>query len=289
MTLLGAFRQLIGRPASQLPVQRVRQKPSRSGASQDDAAAWLAARKSGRLDIPADVHDRAAWDRYWLAQLEVGQMEQGFNDMMASDSTFLPELDRRAARTVLCVGNGFSSESWVLALHGFDVTVLDVSSVPRTAFCGMVKDTTHQIHRLGGVMVCDEASIAFQPTVPIDREACPPMHQAEGRLPKGGGSLTYVTGDLMNADLCPGPFDVIVERRTVQLFPEREQPTALERLAARLTPRALLVSHQHHGGWRPNEPRSHFADEWAADHGFMIDRGSAHTNARVARLVFTTG
>jgi hypothetical protein len=93
----------------------------------------------------------------------------------------------------------------------------------------------------------------------------------------------------MNADLCPGPFDVIVERRTVQLFPQREQPTALERLAARLTPRALLVSHQHHGGGRPNEPRSHFADTWAADQGFTIDRGGADVNARVARLVFTTG
>jgi len=45
--------------------------------------AWAEAMEAGELRPPADVHDREAWDRYWKKQMEVGALEQGFNDSMA--------------------------------------------------------------------------------------------------------------------------------------------------------------------------------------------------------------
>ena len=91
-------------------------------------------------------------------------------------------------------------------------------------------------------------------------------------------------------ELCRGPFDVVIERRTVQLFPPAEQPATRDRLAARLAPDGLLISHQHMGRWKPGEPRTHFAQAWAADRGFSIQGFRlANDTGRTARLVFTTG
>jgi len=254
------------------------------------ASKWLEACESGRLAAPEDVHDDEAWDRYWLAHIDVGPMEQGFGDMMASDPGFLPSLERRTARTILCAGNGLSSECWALALHGFQVTVLDLSHIPRSAFRAMIADPDNSLYRLPGLVVRGEDAVAFDADAAIGAEDCPPMHHTEDFRPRGGGSLTHVTGDLMREDLCPGPYDVVIERRTVQLFPSAEQPTALDRLAARLAPGGLFVSHQHSGGWQPEDPRTHFAADWAAARGFATDdRQAAGPEGRRAQLVFTSG
>ena len=92
--------------------------------------AWVQAMESGALAVPGDVHDREAWDRYWRTQLAVGTIEQGFNDMMASDPRLVPLLIERGVTSILCAGNGLSSEACALALHGFDVTALDIASIP---------------------------------------------------------------------------------------------------------------------------------------------------------------
>ena len=263
---------------------------SQSGFSRDRAAALLEAMKSGKLAIPEDIHDAKGWDRYWSAQLEFGAMEQGFGDMMASDDTFIPRLARRNVHSILCVGNGLSSEAWALALHGFDVTGLDVSSVPKAIFASIIADPDHRFRKVPGFTARGHAAIAFEGTAPIDPACCPRMHQAEGYPPKGGGSLTYVTGDLCDIAACAGPFDVVIERRTVQLFKAGERSGALERLAGRLGPRGLLVSHEHCGGWRPGQPREHFAATWVRENGFEDDyRVKDDSAARVARLFFTTG
>ena len=254
MGLLDRIRQLFSRSTP---------REAKEEFGKAEAATWLAAMESGRLNVPRDVHDGEAWDGYWRAHIEVGPMEQGFSDMMSNDPRLIPFLDQRDVRTILCVGNGLSSEALALAIHGFNVTVLDISAIPRWR---------------------------FDPDARIDPESYPPMHRTEARPPRGGGSLTSVTGDLMDADLCPGPFDVVIERRTVQLFPPAEQSAALDRLAARLAPGGLFVSHQHHGGWRPDQPRQHYASTWATEHGFTLDGASgADGGGRVARLVYTTG
>ncbi|MEO8520124.1 MAG: hypothetical protein ABI603_02110 [Acidobacteriota bacterium] len=261
-------------------------KPSMS--EQHRAAAWLAAVESGALDIPRDVHDAAAWNRYWEKNLEVGAVDQGFNDLMSSDQTLLSLLYRRGVRKILCAGAGLSNESLALFLHGFDVTALDISSVPRAAFGRNVAEGP--LSRIPGIEHRADGSVAIPADQAIDASMCPPIHRAAGSAPRGGGSLSYVTGDLLYADVCCEIFDAAIERRTVQLFPDAEQNLALDRLAGRLAPRALLVSHQHRGNWKPGSPREHFASGWLDKSDFVSYRETdAETAARVARLVYTTG
>jgi hypothetical protein len=113
------------------------------------------------------------------------------------------------------------------------------------------------------------------------------MHQSAACPNQGGGTLTFVTGDLMDPDVCPGPFDVVIERRTLQLFPATEQMEGLERLIARLGTPGLFVSHQHLGCWRPGDSREHYARARLVSHRF--DLGHTTFAPRLARLVFSTG
>ena len=64
-----------------------------------------------------------------------------------------------------------------------------------------------------------------------------------------GGTVRFVIGDVLDRSVCPGPFDAIIERRMMQLFPEQEQGVALDALASRLTADGLLLS-QHHNQLR---------------------------------------
>jgi hypothetical protein len=251
---------------------------------------WMAAMESGELRPPVDIHDREAWNRYWETHLETGVIEQSFNDMMSSDPELVDLLNRRGARTILCAGAGLSLEPIALALHGFDVTALDISDVPRSVFRTRIVEGSDSISRLPGLTAKADQSIGFAADEPIDPEACPPMHRSDGCPPRGGGSLAYVTGDLMDPEICPGPFDVVIERRTLQLFPREEQHAALDRLAARLGPRAFLISQQHRGNWRPGQPRQHYGSGWLDVSGFASESaGNAVDGARVARLRVTTG
>ena len=97
----------------------------------------------------------------------------------------------------------------------------------------------------------------------------------------------------MSGDVAPGPFDVVIERCTVQLFPPALQEAAFDALSARLTSAGLLISHQHAGAWRPHEPRDHFANAWiaAGRFGFTgsdLSAGVTPTEKR-AELIFTSG
>lgn len=210
--------------------------------------------------------------------------------MMASDPELVARLKRRSVRNILCVGNGLSSESYTLALYGFDVTVLDVSAVPRAVFASIVASPDHAFQKISGFTARGEAEVTFESHGPIDPELCPPMHRSVDHPPKSGGSLRYVTGSLLDSDACPGPFDVVIERRTVQLFRPEERPGALERLANRLGGTGMLISHEHQGGWRPHQSRLHYAAEWAKQNGFETRFDpAAETATRLAWLFFSTG
>ncbi len=264
-----------------------------SAARREQATAWLAAFEAGCLDPPRDVHDRGAWDDYWKNQMKVGAMEQGLWDGMASDTTLPKLLSRRGSRTILCAGNGLSTEAISLALHGFSVTALDISGVPAEVFGNMMRDPGHPVHRIPGFSMRDDGSVTFSAPGPIDPEWCPPMHRSTDHPPKGGGSLLFVTGDLMNPGVCPGPFDVVIERRTLQLFQGLDKIAALEHLVARLGERGTFVSHQHEGGGRPGDARAHYAEAWLNSRGFVLrseaERGECDSAARLACLMFSTG
>lgn len=264
-----------------------------SAAERAQVEAWFASSEAGDLHPPRDVHDPAAWDAYWRNELSVGPMAQSFADMMSSDPALPERLALRDARTILCAGNGLSSEALSLALYGFHVTALDISTVPGEVFASSLRRPEHPLHGIPGFSTDHTNVVSFGGTGTIEPERCPPIHRSADHLPKGGGTLSFVTGDLVDPQVCAGPFDVVIERRTVQLFPPEERLPALRCLVARLADRGLFLSHQHAGGWRPGEPRTHYAEDWLRSQRFVVGSGSdrelADSAQRLAFLMFSSG
>lgn len=163
---------------------------------------------------PRDVHDHALWDRYWRDQVTHGETPPSF-DMLCSFIPLVPALIKWGAKTLLCAGNGISQEPRALAAAGFEVTAMDLS--PAAAHIA----ETWQFSSTELDSFCTK----------------------EQRMP--GGSVRFVVGDIMDRSVCPGPFDAIIEHRTLQLFPEEERGLAVDALASRLKTDGLLVSHRH--------------------------------------------
>src|SRR5688572_26198690 len=105
MTLGDLLRRVVGRSSQKRTVSPERQQ----------AAAWCAAFEAGLLNVPQDVRDPRAWDIYWKNQIEFGT-DQGLADMMASDDALPELLTRRGSQTILCAGNGLSTEAISLTL-----------------------------------------------------------------------------------------------------------------------------------------------------------------------------
>jgi len=247
------------------------------------AAAWLDSFESGALNPPQDVHDPRGWDVYWTNQIKAGPLMQAFSDMMSSDDRLIPLLAGRHVRTILCAGNGLSTEALSLALHGFHVTALDVSSVPGARMVASLSDPDGAHSRLPGFGVTGN-TVRFGDAGLLGSDVCPRIHRTDAHPPQGGGSLTFATGDLMDPGVCAGPFDAVIERRTVQLFPEAERPAAVDRLVSRLADRGLFVSHHHDGCGRPGET-THYATSLITARGFVLDyQTDAETRSSAPRL-----
>jgi hypothetical protein len=296
MSLRDLFRRAPDRPSdvgTPGPGEEQRTGDVPTSTDHERLAAWLAASEAGRLHPPRDVRDRCAWDTYWRTQIEVGPIDQGFADVMSSDAALPGLLTKRGSQTILCAGNGLSDEALSLALLGFQVTALDISAVPAEVIGRMLRSLEHPVHRIPGFRLVDDNTVAVDGDGPIDAELCPAIHRSADRAPRCGGSLTFVTGDVMDPDVCPGPFDVVIERRTLQLFPRSEQASALDYLVERLAERGVFVSHQHQGGWKPGQPRTHYAEGWLRSHGFVFrfeaEGDQDGSIPRLASLKFSTG
>lgn len=163
---------------------------------------------------PRNVHDHALWDRYWQDQVTHGLTPPLF-DMLCSFTPLVPALIKRGAKRLLCAGNGISQEPRALAAAGFEVTAMDLSP----------------------------AAAHFAETWQFSSTELDSFCTKEQRM--SGGSLRFVVGDILDRSLCPGPFDAIIEHRTLQLFPEEERGLAVDALASRLKIDGLLVSHRH--------------------------------------------
>lgn len=218
----------------------------------DDDLSWL--------DPPRDIHAVEAWNKYWYDQTRHG-LGPGLFDLFCPEEELILVMRRRGLTTVLCAGNGISQEPRALAAAGLHVTALDSSSVAIDIAKACRLDPAGLQH-------------FFAP------ELCGP-----------GGTVDFVVGDLRDPSVCPGPFDVVIERRTLQLFPPNECGQALDALAHRLRADGILVSHCHNGGWRPGQARRHLFENVFAEKGWVIEEGdhSFEPEGRVAWLSLSTG
>jgi SAM-dependent methyltransferase len=220
----------------------------RFGNDMDDEFRWLLP--------PANLFDPAGWDRYWRDQFSHGVA--GFVHMFCDDGLLVDSMRANELHTILCVGNGISQEPRALAAAGFDVTALDLSPF----------------------------------ATDMARQATPPPEYLKrllgGRSLETGGQLDFTVGDLCDSTVCPGPFDVIIERRTLQLF-VRDHDRAVQAVANRLNPRGIFFSHAHDGGWRPPAPRRHACEDWFAAQGWQRWSVDTRVSERVVWLFVSTG
>ena len=231
--MLRFLRSLIGRsttPHFEEPDSRVEQTAAPFDDIDDDLS-WL--------DPPLDIHDVAAWDRYWYGLASHGISPAMF-DLFARDQALVDEMLKHNLSTVLCAGSGISQEPRALAYAGMKVTALDSSP------------TAMELAR----------------SFPADDEYLQRFFERPEK--RAGGWTEFEVGDFRDTRVCAGPYDVVIERCTIQLFPDDERSAALDALAARLAPGGIFFSHCHFGSWAPDEPLEHPAEPWFVNRRFTI-------------------
>jgi hypothetical protein len=237
-----------------LAIQRERRKAQEAEASRalaDVDVSWL--------NPPEDMHAAGPWDGFWRAQIE--HEVAGFTDLCVDDRPLLQVCEARGFTTVLCIGAGLSFEPHALAAGGLAVTVLDISPFV--------------VEAVGGLSLPDEAYERF-------------LDAAQKRP---GGSVRCVAGDLTDRSVCPGPFDLVVERRTLQLF-RGERRAALEAVAARMAPKGVLFTQSHNGAWRPGQPCEHHLETLFGKCGFLrgtLESAKSAGDGRTVITLVTTG
>ena len=100
-----------------------------------------------------------------------------------------------------------------------------------------------------------------------------------------------MVGDLLDATVAPGPFDVIIERRTVQTFQSDHRPAALSALAARLRETGNFLSHCNDANFFSPHPNgvAHASEFWFQERGWALWKGapSSEMVGRVALLAIS--
>ena len=200
--------------------------------------------------------EAAPWDEFWTDQMQSGMA--AFVDMFCRDGRLIDGMRANRLKTILCVGSGISQEPKALALAGFDVTVLDISPL--------------------AIKVAQEWNVPDEVLLKL----------IEGRQAGRRRRVRFVAGDLLDASVCPGPFDVVLERRTLQLYPDEDRPAAMRALAARVATPGIFFSHSHRnlasGVWPANDPSAWFhAEQWP------LWQGARPIETRVAWLSSSSG
>ncbi len=175
---------------------------------------------------PKDVHNSEAWDTYWDNQIFENNLGPEFFDLFCRDTDLVKAANRLDLRTVLCVGNGISMEPLALSKAGLDVTAIDISSYAVYACIDVMSQLS------------DDNAI-FE-------------SYYDKSLFKSGGSVEFRVGDIFHTTDIPGPYDIVIERRTIQDFPvEAERQKAVNCLIRRLADSGILFSHCHDNRWSP--------------------------------------
>jgi hypothetical protein len=183
---------------------------------------------------PADSNDSAGWDHFWRYQIA-----QEYNWNLVP----LPELDLHLLRffrehdihSILFVGNGICQEPRLFAAAGFEAIALDLSPYA-TAFAAEFELSHPEITSL------------FR------------LHDF-----REGGTVQFVMGSLFDTTVCPGPFDAIITRRTLQGLSDPLLGVALARLLDRLHPQGIFINQSHNS-------YSSLAkiDQWLQFHDVMV-------------------
>ncbi len=227
--------------------------------------------------FPKPASDSVDWEQWWQDKVARDEVEhfrarpieaplvryKGRHYDVANHPRLLQEIMlQNGLKTVLCVGNGVSREPLRLADAGFEVTALDLSP---TAI------------RLASSLDLQDRNKGI-----ISPETGPDMR----------GQIHYVVGDLFDATLCPGPFDVVIERRTVQRIPAQKRPAALSAIANRLSEVGIFLSHCNDDEYSPIKSRKffHASESWLRDQRWQIwdDAPSSVVGGRVAWLVHSS-
>ena len=232
----------------------------------------------GGVQTWMETKDAGFWDEWWrhrLLENSPNLLFPGFSSPIGRDPFSLYKLVNRddllatvmveqGLRTVLCVGNGVSQEPRALAAAGFDVTALDISSVAVS---------------YAQAYVVDEDGLG--------RYCSPALHRP-------GGHVEFVAGDLFDSTVCPGPYDVVIERRTVQWFAEQARASALSAIASRLNKVGIFLSQclddpfPSELGWSQHRTGFFHASEfWFREQGWVTcdDLARPPRGERVAWLV----
>lgn len=163
---------------------------------------------------PENREDPKGWDWYWEERLKEEEPSNLFFYFEILD-LLIPVLREFNLKKILCAGNGISLEPYALASAGFEVTSVDLS--------------LKAIDFMKNFQFRDKHLERF-----FSKEEC-----------RDGGSVQFLHGDLRDEQLCPGPYDVIITRRTLQLLPEDKRWKALESLEQRLSHKGVFISHDH--------------------------------------------
>ena len=224
------------------------------------------------------MQDASLWDTWWKDAISRGRLNHylfpmieaplvkhlgAYYDVVNSDSLLVAIMAEYGLKSVLCAGNGLSQEPRALALAGFDVTAVDISPAA----------------------VSVARAFEFGPNDML--RFCDPGAQ------RTAGHLDFVVGSLLDTAVCPGPFDVIIERRTVQRFGEQDLSTALLALAGRLAKVGIFLSHSNDIDYCSSKKTRlfHASESWFREQGWTIWDGAPGStmSGRVAWLVGSTG
>jgi hypothetical protein len=187
------------------------------------------------------------WDHYWAEKLDNSWMLRNLMDLT---QLIIPALHERGCRSLLCAGNGIDLEARAFACAGFAVTALDISPLA-TQFAANYALSAEELARFAYFAAFKDDAARLTTLIQTARP------------------VTYVTGSLFDPTVCAGPYDVILTRRTLQLFsPERMVEAGLA-LLDRLTPTGVIVHHTHNA-YRSEEP---LADALQAQGVAIADRG----------------
>ena len=212
------------------------------------------------LNPPANPLDIAAWDRFWIEHIRHG-IGPPLLDMFCDDSKLLRVMNDEGMESILCAGNGVSQEPKALAAAGMNVVAMDIS--PQAA--------------------------EIAKSYPFPLEAISQYYEPE--LQKLGGRVEFVAGDILDSAVCPGPFDVIIERLTAQNYYTHDIGSVLNSLIQRLSENGIFFSHSHDGTWKPPAQPRHYTEPWFHEAGWTIWNGrtSRKPPGRVAWLFTSTG